>query len=123
MISVVVISEPVDIDFDTPHLEVALLRAIIVLVVDYRIEDDLGGGAAAVHEYIEEAAVGERDDAGFLADDEGGIFEKEVDIFNINAGGSGVAGIKGVVVCELRFGESFKKCAIWDKMFCGKIVS
>lgn len=120
MVRVVIISKPVDINLDVSHLEVTLLGVLILLIVACRVEDDLGGGAAAVHEYVKEAAVGEWDDAGLLADDEGGIFEKEVDIFNVDAGGGGVAGVEGVVICELCFSKSFEECAVWDKVFCKK---
>lgn len=123
MVRVIIISEPVDIDLDISHLEVALLGVLILLIVVRRVEDDLGGGAAAVHEYVKKAAVGEWDDARLLADDKRGIFEKEVDILNVDAGGGGVAGVKGVVICELCLSKSFEECAVWDKVFCGKVIN
>lgn len=114
----VVVSEPVNIDLDISHLEITLLSALVILVVDYRIQDDLGRGSPAVHEHVEKATVRERNNTSFLADDEGGIFEKEVDIFNVDARGGGVAGVKGIFVCKLGFGESFKECTVWNEVFC-----
>lgn len=119
----IVVFETMDVDLDISHLEIALLGVLVIFVVDYRIKDDLGGGPAAVHENVEEATVGEWNDASLLADNEGSIFEKEIDVFNVDASRGGVAGVEGVIICELGFSEGFKERTVWNKVLCREVIS
>lgn len=119
----IVVSETMDVDLNISHLEIALLSALVVLVIDYRIEDDLGGGPAAVHKNVEEATVGEWNDASLLADNEGSIFEKEIDVFNVDASSGGVVRVEGVIICELGFSEGFKERTIWNEVLCREVIS